>query len=74
MIANAPVGRIGAGAASIAHTGAYDAVQTPKLGIRSPESAQAKCASFNVPGEGLVDCWDGHGMSRLTFHATPVVS
>jgi len=74
MIANAPVGGVGSGPAGIAYTGSYNTVQTPKLGVGRPESAQAKCGSFGVTGQGLVDGRDCQVTSRLNFHTTPAYS
>jgi hypothetical protein len=59
MVANAPVGGHRFDPAGIAYTGTQDTVQTPKLGVRSPESAQAKRGSLNVKGKGLVNRRDG---------------
>ena len=55
MIANLPVRGVGTGPAGITYSRPQDTVQTPKLGVGRPESAQAKGGSFKVSGQGLVD-------------------
>ena len=74
MVANAPVGGVGGGPAGIAYTGSDNTVQTPKLGVGGPESAQAKCGGFDVTGQGLVNGRDSDELASLNFHTTPAYS
>ena len=61
-------------APGIAHARAYHPFQTPKLGVRSPESAQGEGGGIKVTRCGDVDRGDGHFVfSRQTHGTLPVM-
>ena len=50
VVAEAVVGGVGLGPACVAYPGADNAVDSPELGIRTPESAQAEGSGLRVGG------------------------
>ena len=55
VVADVLVGRVFLAAARVADTGADDAGQTPKLGVRRPESAQSERGRFQFGWRGRVN-------------------
>jgi hypothetical protein len=55
MVTEAVIGRIRFLAPGVAHAGTDHAFQTPKLGVRSPESTQGERRRFEVRRHGGVD-------------------
>ena len=55
MVAEAVIGGVCFLAAGVANPGSDDSLQTPKLGVWSPESAKGKGGGFKITRRGKID-------------------
>lgn len=58
VVTHVAIGGVGSGATCVANTCSKDSLDSPKLGVGPPESAERKGRGLQIRGNGQVDGWN----------------